>query len=348
MKNRSLLTRIFVFATLLTLSMALTSVASAFAQGTVVVANRGSKSISVIDVKSDTVIGTYPLPDNGEPMYIVSSPRRKRVFVGDRANDWVVVFRRRDFSVETTVPAGDGVFHMWADPTERQLWVVNDVDKTLTVINTKTLAVITTIPTPADLVAAGGRPHDVILDPVSRFAYITMIGLPGPDVVVQYSTATFAEVGRTEVGEDPHLSLARQNHLLYAPCQNTGNVFVLDRDTLAPVVPPLTIPGAHGAGMARNGKTFYTTNISGGGVSGLVAIDTDTNVVLGATDTGNPPIPTPHNIALTPDGKKLYVTHSGAMANQVTVYTATRKNLMPVFSQTVTVGLNPFGIVYVP
>jgi DNA-binding beta-propeller fold protein YncE len=113
-------------------------------------------------------------------------------------------------------------------------------------------------------------------------------------------------------------------------------------------VPPLTIPGAHGAGMARNGKTFYTTNISGGGVSGLVAIDTDTNVVLGATDTGNPPIPTPHNIALTPDGKKLYVTHSGAMANQVTVYTATRKNLMPVFSQTVTVGLNPFGIVYVP
>jgi len=51
--------------------------------------------------------------------------------------------------------------------------VVNDVDKTLTVINTKTLTVITTIPTPADLNAVGGKPHDVILDPVSRFAYIT-------------------------------------------------------------------------------------------------------------------------------------------------------------------------------
>jgi hypothetical protein len=114
--------------------------------------------------------------------------------------------------------------------------VNHDVDKTITVIDLKTLAAVTTIPTPADLVAAGGRSHDVILDPVSRFTYITMIGVPGPDVVVQYSTATFLEVGRTTVGEDPHLSLARQNHLLYVQCQNTSNVFVLDRDTLTPRV----------------------------------------------------------------------------------------------------------------
>lgn len=348
MKIRSLPIRMFVFAALLACGLVLTTVASAFAHGKIVVANRASRSLSVIAVKTDMVIGTYPLPDSGEPMYVVSLPRRNRVFVGDRANNRVVVFNRRNFSVETTVPAGGGVFHMWADPTERQLWVVNDADKTLTVIDTKTLAVITTIPTPADLVAAGGRPHDVILDPVSRFAYITMIGLPGPDVVVQYSTATFSEVGRTEVGEDPHLSLVRQTHLLYVPCQNTGNVFVLDRDTLAPVVPPLVIPGAHGAGMARNGKRFYTTNISGGGVGGLVAIDTNTNVVLGATDTGNPPIPTPHNIALTPNGEKLYVTHSGATANQVTVYRATQDDAVPVFVGAIAVGLNPFGLAYVP
>ena len=175
-----------------------------------------------------------------------------------------------------------------------------------------------------------------------------MIGLPGPDVVVQYSTATFSEIDRVEVGEDPHLSLARQNHFLYVPCQNASNVFVLDRDTLASIVPPLNIPSAHGAGMVRNGKTLYTTNISGGGVGGLIAIDTNTNAVLGTTDTGNPPILTPHNIALTPNGKKLYVTHSGATANQVTVYTATRDDVVPVFIGAVTVGLNLFGLAYVP
>lgn len=237
---------------------------------------------------------------------------------------------------------------MWADPTERQRWVVSDIDNTITVININTLTIITTIDTPADLVAVGGRPHDVILDPVSRFAYITMIGVPGPDVVVQYSTKTFQEVNRAEVGEDPHLSLARQNHFLYVPCQNTNNVFVLDRDTLAPIVPPLPVPGAHGAGMAQNGKTFYTTNFPGGGIDGLVAIDTDTNTELGSIDTGNPPIPIPHNIALTPNGKKLYVTHSGATANQVTIYTTTRNDAVPVFIGAVTVGRNPFGLAYVP
>jgi YVTN family beta-propeller protein len=339
---------LFVLGGVLAFVMLLTDVLAAFARGKIVIANRASGSISVIDVKTDTVIGTYPLPDNGEPMYVVYVAMRNHVFVGDRANSQVVVFNARDFGIEAIVPTGNGVWHMWADPTEQQLWVVSDIDNTITIINIKTLNVITTIDTPADLVAVGGRPHDVILDPVSRFAYITMIGLPGPDVVVQYSTKTFQEVNRAEVGEDPHLSLARQNHFLYVPCQNTNNVFVLDRDTLAPIVPPLPVAGAHGAGMAQSGKTFYTTNLPGGGVVGLIAIDTDTNTVLGAIDTGVPPILTPHNIALTPNGRKLYVTHSGAAANQVTVYTASKQDPVPVFSNSVTVGLNPFGLAYVP
>lgn len=348
MKTQTVKAYQFVLGGMLAFVLLLTDVSAAFARGKIVVANRASGSISVIDVKTDTVIGTYPLPDNAEPMYAVYVPTRNRVFVGDRATSRVVVFNARNFSIEATVPTGNGVWHMWADPTERQLWVANDIDNTLTVISIKTLDVITTIPTPADLVAAGGRPHDVILDPVSRFAYITMIGLPGPDVVVQYSAKTFQEVNRTEMGEDPHLSLATQNHFLYVPCQNTNNVFVLDRDTLAQVGPPLSVPGAHGAGMARNGKTFYTTNFTGGGVAGLIAIDTKTNTVLDAIDTGTPPIPTPHNIALTPNGKKLYVTHSGAAANQVTVYTVAKDDAVPVFLGAVTVGLNPFGLTYVP
>jgi DNA-binding beta-propeller fold protein YncE len=248
-----------------------------FPDGKVVVGNRAGKSISVIDVKTDRVARTYPLPDNGEPMYVVYSPGRSecgiderrgrsRVFVGDRANHRVLVLDDDDFSIEAMVPVGAGVWHMWADPTEQQLWVAGDIDKTMTVVDTVTLAVLATIPIPADLAAAGGRPHDVILDPASRFAYVTIVGLPGPDVVVQYSTATFEEVNSTEVGEDPHLSLAPQNHALYVPCQNTNNVFVLDRDTLLPIVDPLAVPGAHGAGMTSDGQTFYTTNFPGGGV----------------------------------------------------------------------------------
>lgn len=330
-----------------------------FPDGRIVVANRAGQSLSVIDVRTDRVIRTVALPDNGEPMYVVHSPPRgdcaidgrrgrSRVFVGDRANHRVLVLDDDDFGIDATIPVGAGVWHMWADPAEQQLWVVGDVDKTITVIDTVSLAVLATIPMPADLVAAGGKPHDVILDPVSRFAYATVVGVPGPDVVLQYSTATFAEVNRAAVGDDPHLSLAPQNHALYVPCQNTNNVFVLDRDTLLPIVPALDVPGAHGAGMTPNGATFYTTNISGGGVNGLFAIDTANNTVLGAWNTGNPVIPGPHNIALTRRGAKLYVTHSGATATQVSVYRVAQSGATPTFVKAVTVGLNPFGLTFVP
>ena len=312
----------------------------------IAVADRVSGTITLISTRTDTAT-TIPMPagDNpAEPMYVVYSPIRDRVFVGDRANNRVVVFRGRDFSVETTVPAGAGVFHMWQSVVSRQLWVNNDIDNTITVIDTQTLNVLATIPTPADLTGAGAKPHDVILDPIARFAYVTMIGVPGPDVVLKYSTTTFAEVDRQNVGEDPHLSLTWRNHNLYVPCQGSDAVFVLDRNSLD-VELQIPVPNAHGAGMARSGARFYTTNISGGGPGGLVAIDTGANSVVGSTDT---PFPTPHNIALTPNGKKIYVTHSGAAADKVSVYTTKPFAAAPELLTTVDVGLNPFGLAFVP
>ena len=97
--------------------------------------------------------------------------------------------------------------------------------------------------------------------------------------------------------------------------------------------------------MRRDGRVLYTTNLPGGGLGGLVAIDTRRNVVIGEADT---PFAVPHNIALTPNGKKIYVTHSGATADKVTVYTASRRAPVPVFLGDVTVALNPFGLAYVP
>ena len=325
-------------------------------KGKIVIANRASGMISVIDVASDQVIGTYALPAADkmpEPMYVVYS--RGRVFVGDRTNNRVAVFNPRTFAVETTVPAGAGVWHMWADPFDRQLWVANDIDKTCTVIDPLTLQVLATVSMPAGLVAAGGKPHDVILDPnTGEFAYVSLIGVTGAaDYVVKYSTRTFQEVGRVAVGKDPHLSLTPRNNLLYVPCQGSNVVTVLSRGTLTPVT-SISIPGAHGAGMTSDGETFYTTNFPGGGNDGLWTIDTVSNTVVGAPlDT---PFPGPHNIALTPSrgaffpngggARKLYLTHSGATANQVTVYKLNGD--MPVYYKEIKVGFNPFGLAFVP
>ena len=315
------------------------------ADGNIVIANRNSGSISVINTKTDEVSGTYQLPgaNTPEPMYVVFVKKGHRVFVGDRANNQVVVFRSSDFSVETTIPVGQGVFHMWADPQGRQLWVNNDIDKTSSVINLHNSNVIATIPTPADLVGMGGIPHDVILSPDGKMAFVTVVGVSGPsDYVVQYSTKTFMETGRAAVGKDAHVSLTERNKYLYVPCQNSDAVYILDRKNMNQV-DVISVPGAHGINITTSGKVLYTTNLPGGGTDGLFAINTKNNSVIG---TSNTPYAVPHNIALTPNSRKLYLTHSGGTSDKVTVYTISNHNPVPVFLKEITVELNPFGLAY--
>lgn len=308
------------------------------ARGRIVVANRASGTISVIDTHTDEVVDTIPMPGGGEPMYVAYVAAQNRVFVGDRANSRVVAFNAKTLGVEGTVATGAGVFHMWADPQGTQLWVVNDVDNEVTVVDPKTLTVITSVPIP------DGKPHDVVVGPFGERAFVSVIADDGTDEVRMFDTATFALLALTDVGDDPHVSLARQDNNLYVPCQNADEVFVLDRTTLA-IVTTIAVPGAHGAGMARHGKVFYTTNLPGGGTDGLFAIDTATNTVIDAIDT---PFAVPHNIALTPNSRKIYVTHSGGTADKVSIHTLSGHNPLPTSTTSVTVGLNPFGLAYVP
>ena len=96
--------------------------------------------------------------------------------------------------------------------------------------------------------------------------------------------------------------------------------------------------------MTPNGKVFYTTNLPGGGSDGLFAIDTNTNTILGSADT---PYMVPHNVVVTKNNK-LFLTHSGGTADKVTIYEVTADDPIPSLIGEVTVGLNPFGLAYVP
>ena len=307
----------------------------------VVVANRGSGSVSIINTRTDAVHKTVVLPDNAEPMYVIPQTFSQRVFVGDRANNRLVVLNKSDYSVETTVDVGQGVFHMWADYFGKQLWVVNDVDKTLSVINTASLATLATVPIPEDLAALNGFPHDVIVSPAGFLAYVTIVGVDGEnDYVVQYYTPTFKEIGRAAVGKDAHLSLQFFDDNLFVPCQGASAVYVLDRFSMG-IEKIIDVPGAHGAGMPLLGGIFYTSNLPGGGTDGIFAINIYSQEVVGTTDT---PFPVPHNLSVNFKGSKLYVTHSGATANKVSVYKKSRGSRIPEYVTDITVGLNPFGI----
>jgi YVTN family beta-propeller protein len=325
----------------------MTAIEAAPGGGKVVVANRASGTISVISTKTDAV-STIALPAGDhtpEPMYVFYSPIQNRVFVGDRANDRVVVFDAQTFRVDGTAAAGAGVFHMWGSRATGELWVNNDIDNTTSVIDMRTLETVAVIPTPADLVAMGGKPHDVIVDPQGFYGYITVINVAGPgDYVVQVDARSYEVVARAMVGDDPHVSLSTGMSNLYIAAQGSDVVNVLDRDSLA-MVADIAVPGAHGVGMRTNGRYLYTTNLPDGGSEALWVIDTRTNAVIG--DPVDAPYAVPHNIALTPNGRKIYVTHSGPN-DKVSVYRTSGSSPVPSYVGDVTVGSNPFGIAYIP
>ncbi|MGE3182517.1 MAG: beta-propeller fold lactonase family protein [Phycisphaerae bacterium] len=331
---------------------ALTCIGQAFggslfgSDGGIVVANRGAGSISVIDVATSAVTNV-PLPvaaNTPEPMYVVHSPGNGMVFVGDRANNRVVAFDTATFSTTVSVPTGSGVFHMWGKPSTGELWVNNDIDNTVTAINMNTLKVAGSFATPADLTAMGGKPHDVILDPNGPFAYQSIVGTSGAnDFIVKYNTDTFAELERIAVGKDPHVSLSAAHDKLYVPVQGAGEVVVVNRSDLSPIT-TLAIPNAHGAVHTSDGSVFYTTNIAGGGTDAVFAIDTASDTVLSVVDTTFGGV---HNLALSPDGTRLFVTHSGATSAQVSILDASDPGNLTLLG-TVDAGLNPFGIATVP
>lgn len=345
LKTSRLAATVCALACTLTLSMNALATSKLDRGGKIVVADRASGTISVISTRADKRLGSIAMPDGGEPMYVVYSPIKQRVFVGDRANDRVVVFNARTFRVEGFGQAGKGVFHMWAHTGLGQLWVNNDIDKTTSVIDLRELKTVATIATPKDLVHLGGKPHDVIIGPNGFYAYVSIVGVAGPDdYVIQYDTSTMKETARAAVGKDPHLSVTPQTEFLYVPTQGGNAVTVLDRLTMAHVE-TIDAPGAHGAGMPTNGMTFYTTNLPGGGTDAIYAIDTQSLEVIGAVVA---PYAVPHNIALTPNGRKLYLTHSGGTSDKVTVYETHSVTGIPGYLGEVTVGLNPFGLDYVP
>jgi YVTN family beta-propeller protein len=315
------------------------------------VANRGAGTVSVVDTVTDQVVQTITINSGANaPVvgYVVYSQALNRIYVGDEANNRVVILDGTSFSQLGILPTVSDVFHMWLNG--QQLWVVDRTDQSVLVFDLNTNTRLARVPVPADLVGGGGAPHDVVAEGTS--AYVTVVGLTGPDVVVRFdATTAFQELGRAFVGDDPHVFLHPTLRRLYVACQETDNVFVLDRDTMGQidVVPVL---GGHGVFIPPQGGELYVTNfpshvpggLPGPGATGIFVVNLSNNTPAGGVVT---PRTGPHNLAGTPDGNKLYVTHTNGQAN-VTVYDISGANGIPVFSKDITVGSNPFGIAYFP
>ncbi len=300
----------------------------------VVVANRGSGDISIIDNRS-LEVRTVDLPGVAEPMYVSHDRRHGQVLVGDRAASTVVAFDDDSYEVIGSVSVGDGVFHQWLERTKRQLWVVGDTSRTVTVVDTGQLEVIETIDLPADVVEAGGKPHDVFVQ--GNHAFVTVVGLgEAGGLLLQYSTRTFEETGRTSVGGDPHVFV--RNGRLYVASQDSSTVAAFRANDLRPLG-STEVTAAHGLFVTNRSEVLVTT-ISGGGVDAVSKLNQRLTTVRDTVDTD---FPVPHNLTVD-NRRQMFVTHSGGTASTVSVIPLGGGFGEPT---AVTVGTNPFGLAFV-
>jgi DNA-binding beta-propeller fold protein YncE len=222
---------------------------------------------------------------------------------------------------------------------------VSDTAKQVSVIDMLAFANLGSTNTPNDL-GPNAAPHDIIVEPNGSAAYVTILGTASTtdDHVVTYSNAAgFPEVDRATAGTGAHVNLGPLNSNLYLAAG--AGVDIRSRSTLDPSAPSIAITNAHGISPSSDGQTLYVTSFPGNGVNGLHAIDLATNTLIDSVDA-----PTgPHNVAVSSDDTRLYITHSGATSTVVSIFDISGVNrTSPVLLTTVNTGLNPFGLGAVP
>ncbi|AQX03591.1 hypothetical protein BBD32_12570 [Elizabethkingia anophelis] len=296
----------------------------------VIVANRNSGSISFVDVSTNEITKTLSIP-NSEPMYVVYVSQRDRIYVGDRLNKKVHVINPSNYDIEKSISVGEGVFHMWADGQGKEIWVVNDIDYTISVLDLNSNTVSKTI-------TIDKRPHDVFLTQDGSTAFVSVFTENmTSDKVYKYSTNTYLKTGEVSVGKEPHL-FHLSNNSLYVPCQS-GRVYAFNSNTLNPIFEKI-YQGAHGIFSSINQNTIFVSNITN---NQLYSINSITGESVGTPISSSRN--TPHNIVLNKEGNKMFITHSGATSNSISIYNISSSgHISP--SASINVENNPFGLTY--
>lgn len=116
------------------------------------VANSGSDSISVINLSTNTVATTIPLPLGSVPIEIVATPDGRKLYVTNR-NGTVSVIDTATNSIKTTIflPGGAGPQGIAITPDGLRAFVVDNFNNNIVVISVLTDTVIASVPIPGSL-----------------------------------------------------------------------------------------------------------------------------------------------------------------------------------------------------
>ena len=219
----------------------------------------------------------------------------------------------------TVTPSSGGYF----------AYIPNRSSGNVSVINTKTNEVVTTIPVGTDPIGAS-------VSPDGRYVYISNEGSSNVSKINTATNTVEATFGGVIV---PHgILVSPDGSRLYVVNSWTGNsvsVFNTSTNNLIATIPVGNVP----IGVASNtdGSRIYVSNTYSNSVS---VINTSTNTVINTIAVGS----FPHGILVSPDGSRVYVVNSSS--NNISVInTATNAviNSIPVGGGPISITSNAEG-----
>jgi YVTN family beta-propeller protein len=273
------------------------------------VTNAFSQSVSVIDTATNQLTGSITLAPNSVPFAAAVTPDGKFVYVtsldatgtcGSATAVWVIG------TASNTVVAGPIVVgceptSVAISPNGRHAYVANRLSSTLSVIDTQTNLLTSTVALPS-----GSFPAGLVVAPDGRYVYIT---LSNSHALLVVDTASSSVVGTPiAVGCGPHgIAITPDGAYVYVTndCFPGGGVTVVSLSTNSAVAAISVGNNPSAAAITPDAKFVYVTNTGERSVS---VIDAATNSVLGS------PIPVdgfPGAIAIAPNGRQAYVTNEG-------------------------------------
>jgi len=218
------------------------------------------------------------------------------------------------------------------------LYVCNQPDATISIIDPASHEVATTVDLTEHGFSKDAKPHHVVVEPDGSAWYVSLIG---DNAVAKFNDKNEL-VGTAEFSSPGMLSLHPTEDLLYAAHTLSepsveSTVAVIDRSDMTPVEAPLPVPidRPHGIKVSPTGDYAYTSSLT---ANEIVAIDTETQQVQSPVTL---PGPDQFHVQLdiASDGQTAYIT--GDQGSQVQVLDL-QSPTQPTLKDSVTVDGRPW------
>jgi YVTN family beta-propeller protein len=291
---------------LLVLSLALPTLNAQ--SGRLLVAEKGDKSLGIVDPASGKVIAT--VAENGNTGHeVVASPDGRFAYVPIYGDSGVgkpgtngtnmVVIDIAAAKITGNVDFGHGIRpHLPVmGPKDGLLYVSTELDHDISIIDPKTLKIIGTLPT--------GQPesHMFTISSDNRRAYSANVG-PGTVSVIDVPTRKLITIIPVS-NEVQRISITPNNRYVFTSDVKTPRLAVIDTATNK-VIKWIDMPGhGYGSAVTKDGRYVLIALLD---TNKMAAIDIKTMQVAHTIDLPK----SPQEVLVTPDGKTAYVSSMGA------------------------------------